>query len=174
MMFVKTLGVAIVGVAIIVTGGCRSACPCSGGTSELKSPCSVPAEERAGIEVGLSLLEKQGDNGVCVHVEIANRGSASHSLQVCPAMTICCVRGLHMIVSYGDTGVGLLDACKTKKPTPHEVFLPAGATFGFDMTIPEACLPEEAAKEGSDISLQLCYDLSDGAQVSSSIVRVRR
>ncbi len=170
MMFVRSFGAVVLLGAVLVASGCGHTARCGGDRGDV---CMVAVGESAGIELGLSVLDGKAGDGIGVRVEIANRGNYPHSLYVCPAMTICCVKNMHVMVSFGDTGIGLRDLCKKTNPTPHEVFLPAGATFGFDMTIPLDCLPEAVFEKGQELSVQLCLDLCDGTQAKSSLATVR-
>lgn len=105
------------------------------------------------IQVSSALKESSASNGVLMRVTIENAGQAPYSLMVCPAMTLCCVRGLHPVISMEDTGQGLLDLCRTEKPTPHEAFLPAGAAFSFDVRIPVTSLPEKCRASGAKFTV---------------------
>ena len=148
-----------------------------GAASVLASHCvKLSPAEAAGVEsplkVTLSLKETNPQEGVSFRVEIQNVGSEAHTLHVCPAMLLCCVKGLHPMISYGETGMGLRDICKKAKPTKHEVYLPKSAAFSFDMTIPPTHLPESSETKGGRVIVSLCYDLADGKQTHSNSVDV--
>lgn len=161
----------IVLCAIVLVGvACQKMCPCPG--SAKGSSCRLPPGMASDIALDLELVDAKSDDGIVVRAAITNRGQSPHSLSVCPAMTICCVRDLHVMVGYAESGMGLYDVCKEKNPTPHSVFLPSGATFSFNMTIPVECLPKKALAKGMPITLQLCYDVDDDTQVSSPEIEV--
>ena len=109
--------------------------------------------------------------GVCLRSEIENKGTVSRILQVCPEMYLCCVKDLHLLVSFDNTGMGLVDLCKQQQPTPHEVFLPPQASFAFDVRIPAERLPKAAMEANKKITLVLCYAYGEGKLVHSNVVQ---
>ena len=123
------------------------------------------------VAVRLALKSSSLAEGIALRVEIENQGAEPYSLHVCPTMKLCCVSGLHPMLSYGDTGMGLCDVCASAKPAKNEVFLPSGATFAFNMRLPPERLPAEAAKAGKAINVFLCYELGEQRLVHSNVVK---
>jgi hypothetical protein len=171
-LMVCVLAVAVAGMSGCVTsgdggtGGRNSSMPCIDGV------CKIPADVKSGIRLKILGKEASLSDGVALRVIISNRGLSPEILTVCPAMTLCCVKGLHPMVAYDGTGMGLLDVCKSKKPKKHETFLPAGADFSFNVTIPPDCLPAECLKKGKQIKVKFCYDCEDDVQVDSNELTV--
>lgn len=146
---------------------CALALACTGNTLAA-TECCTAAEAGTNVVIVVSAVMKESSasNGVLVRVTIENVGHAPYSLKVCPAMTLCCVRGLHPIIEYEDAGMGLLDLCREENPTPHETFLPAGAAFSFDIRIPTANLPTKCRAVGSKFSVKFCF--KDGTYKADS------
>lgn len=110
--------------------------------------------------LALSVIVKQhsATEGISLRAEIKNTSDAPRSIRVCPEMLMCCVVDLHLMVGYDDTGMGLLDVCNKKTDVVmHEVFLPVGATFSFDLKIPIVRLPKAANTPGKKLSILTCY-----------------
>lgn len=126
----------------------------------------------AAIAVSAVLKEASTSNGVLLRVTMENAGPAPYSLRVCPAMTLCCVRGLHPVIDMEETGVGLLDLCRVENPTPHETFLPAGAAFAFNVRIPPANLPEKCRVSGAAFSVHFRFQ-DKACLANSEPVRVK-
>lgn len=153
---------------VFLTGTEASSPNCSaenqgpGTKSDPNSPINIAMElKAAGLETGISL-----------RVSFENNGPNAISLNVCPAMLLCCVKGLHPLVTCEDTGVGLLDVCKVSKPTSHEVYLPIRAAFSFDLNIPPDRLPTACLEKGRQVSVCLFYEMDDAQSIRSNAVKV--
>jgi len=131
---------------LMVLAGCRSPWCCQPKAGcPMASPTvmtAMNATDSASLGITAAIRHATRADGILARVEMTNKGKAPQVLNVCPAMELCCVRGLHPMLEYDDTGMGLLDLCKVAKPTPQSVYLPAGAAFSFDMTIPVDHLPD--------------------------------
>ena len=123
------------------------------------------------VAVRLTLKSSSLSDGISLRVEIENQNAEPYRLQVCPAMKLCCVSGLHPMVSYGETGMGLVDKCANQTPKEHEVFLPGGAAFSFNMSLAPDNLPHEAVGAGKSINVFLCYELGEQRLVHSNVVK---
>lgn len=132
---------------------------------------SQPAAANSPARIALELKEASRDRGIQLRVLFENSGAEGFSLAVCPAMLLCCVKGLHPLISCDDTGVGLLDVCTVSSPTTHEVFLPANAAFSFDMHIPPERLPEVCLKSDRPLSVYVCYETDDQHTVESNVLK---
>ena len=75
------------------------------------------------------------------------------------------------MVSYGEKGMSLRHVCANQKPTEHEVFLPSGAAFAFNMHLAPDSLPSGAVGAGKVINVFLCYELGAQRFVHSNIVK---
>lgn len=148
-------------------------CPSHGeGAETAANADSHPAAKGgAPVRVTLELKEAGLEQGIQLRVLFENSGPAGFSLDVCPAMLICCVKGLHPLISCDNTGVGLLDVCTAPKPTPHEVFLPTDSTFSFDLNIPTARLPEVCLKKDQQLSVHVCYETDDHHTIESNVLK---
>lgn len=145
-------------------------------------PCT--AESLFGVKddpnspVSITVSVKSADlkDGIRLQVEIKNKRAEPLTLHVCPAMLMCCVKGLHPIVAFDETGIGLLDLYKEKsKPAERrerKVVLSANEGFSFDVLLPPDRLPEACRKKGKQITVLLCYELGEGRLVHSKPVKV--
>jgi len=139
----------------------------------------LTAEQLLGVEndpnspVGITLTLKDCSlkDGVRMRVEMENKGAEPYTLRVCPAMLLCCVKGLHPMIAFDETGMGLLDVCKAQKPGDHEVFLPSQTSFAFDLLIPPDRLPEAGRKAGKGLKVFLAYELGNQKLVHSNVVQ---
>ncbi|MBA4386345.1 MAG: hypothetical protein C0404_00080 [Verrucomicrobia bacterium] len=160
-------------VSLILATGCvtnakqhGACCPADNATWVQKAPLATA------MKIDLSVPAASAKDGVAVSVSLKNKGPDPVSLQVCPAMTLCCVKGLHPIVSYGETGKGLLDLCRVQNPTPQRTYMPANSSFGFETSIPVSCLPEPCRQKGSEFNLSFRYDIAENMFVDSAPVKV--
>ena len=162
------IGLTVVFFALLVVPGQVVAQCCAGGDA------FPVCKDDPDSPVKLSLLSKGADctDGIRLRAEIINRGSAPYSLSVCPAMLLCCVKGLHPLIAYDETGMGLMDLCTKPKPTPHEVLLPVNAAFAFDINIPIDRLPDACKEPGKAVQVKLCFELGEGKLVHSEAVKV--
>lgn len=132
-----------------------------GTTDATNSPVAIHATLKA-----CSLSE-----GISLRVEIENKSPVPYRLGVCPSMKLCCVKGLHPMVAYGEKGKSLRDTCAVQKPTDHEVFLPSGAAFSFNMKLGPDSIPKEALEAGNVIHVFLSYDLPEQKFIHSNVVK---
>ncbi len=124
----------------------------------------------APVAVKAELTAYSAATGVICRVHITNTSAAPYSLRVCPNTYLCVVANLHPIVSYGDTGMGLLDLCAGAKPSePHEVFLLPNATLSVDVCIPPDRVPKEA---GKSFQVGFCYGFEAGKVVHSNALKI--
>lgn len=163
----RLLGVALcaayIGVAAqTALADCTADKPIKEGKSSSNSP----------VDITLQLKDASVETGILVRVMFQNSGLEGMSLSVCPNMMLCCVKGLHPLITCEDTGIGLLDVCTVSRPTSHEVYLPRGSAFSFDLNIPPDRLPSECAEKGRQISVCVCYEMEDGASVRSNVIQV--
>lgn len=151
----------------------------AGGSAEASSTDCAHTTPAAGsqtavadglVKVALELQAATREQGVELRVLFENSGAEGFSLAVCPTMLLCCVKGLHPLISCGDTGVGLLDVCTTTNPTNHEVFLPANSTFSFNIRIPPERLPEVCLQSGQSLSVHVRYEADDQHPIESNVV----
>lgn len=133
---------------------------------------AAKSDSASPIKITLKLLEAGLETGINLRVSFENSGPDALSLSVCPAMLLCCVKGLHPLVTCEDTGVGLLDVCQVSKPTSHEVYLPVHSTFSFDLNIPPDRLPAECIQKGRQVSVCLFYEMDDEQGIRSNAVGV--
>jgi hypothetical protein len=129
-------------------------------------------EPNSPVALAVTLKSADSKDGVCVRTEVLNRGKEPYKLAVCPAMLMCCVRGLHPMIAFDQSGMSLLDLCKEKKPTPREVFLPATASFAFDLRIPVDRLPEMCRQAGKKFYVLASFELGEMKFVHSNVVEV--
>lgn len=123
------------------------------------------------VVIRLTLKSSSLVDGISMRVEIENQSAEPYRLQVCPAMKLCCVSGLHPMVSYGKTGMGLVDKCAQQEPAGHELFLPSGAAFSFNVHLAPGTLPAEAVGAGKIINVFFCYELGEQGLVHSNVVQ---
>lgn len=157
-------------MAGLFSGGSEAAAP----ADCVKTTPVVGGQQAAAegsVRVALELKEASRKHGIQLRVSFENAGAEGFSLDVCPAMLLCCVKGLHPLVSCDDTGVGLLDVCTVSTPTSHEVFLPANAAFSFDMLIPAERLPEVCLKSDQALSVYVCYEADDQHSIESNVLQ---
>lgn len=158
-------------VAGLFPGGSEGAAPAD--CAKTTPVAGIRQEAADGlVRVALELKEASREHGVQLRVTFENSNAEGFSLEVCPAMLLCCVKGLHPLVSCDDTGVGLLDVCTGSKPTSHEVFLPTNAAFSFDMHIPPERLPEVCLKSDQPLSVYLRYEADDQHSIESNVLNV--
>jgi len=131
---------------------------------------TIKADANSPLNIVLQLKEADPETGISLRVSFENNGPDAISLDVCPAMLLCCVKGLHPLVTCEDTGVGLLDVCKVAKPTSHEVYLPIRSAFSFDLNIPPERLPAACLEKGRQVSVCLLYETEDAQSVRSNAV----
>lgn len=124
------------------------------------------------VAVVVSVTSADAEKGVRLRIEIRNVAAKPHTFAVCDSMTLCCVKDLHPLIGHGDTKMGLQDLCRKEKPTAHDVFLPAKATFAFDAAIPPGWLPESVLSGQDELRIQFCYDLGNKQTVHSNAVAV--
>jgi hypothetical protein len=157
----SVVGVAIAGLLM----GCTAVKPRGTAACALE-----PCNDTAPVEIKLTVNEASASAGVSTTVRIENVSPAPYTLEVCPAMKLCCVKGLHVMLGSEITAMSLMDGCAGKNPERHAVFLPSGAAFEFDMSIPAASLPEGAAAKGEELAVQLCLELADDNSLCSDAV----
>lgn len=168
MRFLSCVTVSMLAASML--SGCvggRGSCECR----RQGKPVHIPPLATA-LAVDLSVPKSSARDGVQMSVAIRNKGPDPFTLQVCPAMTLCCVKGLHPVVQYDNTGKGLLDLCKEAKPVPQNTFLPGGSSFSFESVIPISCLPEPCRQKGAEFTLTLRYDISPFQAVESMPVKI--
>lgn len=154
----------------LFSGGSEGAAPADCAKTTPASN-SQPAVVDGLVRVTLELKEANREHGLQLRVSFENAGAEQFSLEVCPAMLLCCVKGLHPLISCDDTGVGLLDVCTRSKPTSHEVFLPANAAFSFDMHIPPERVPEVCLKSDQPLSVYVRYEADDQHSIESNVLK---
>lgn len=150
----------------VVTEAVASTPECSG---ENKASAAEPSATEP-LDLTLELKNADVTKGIVLRVSFANSGPDAVSLSVCPAMLLCCVKGLHPLVTCQATGVGLLDVCKVSRPTSHEVYLPINSAFSFDLNIPPDRLPEGCIERGKKVSVCVCYEMDDTRVIRSNSV----
>ena len=123
------------------------------------------------VAVRVALKSCSVAEGILLRVEIENQSAEPYKLGVCPAMKLCCVKGLDPMVSYGEKGMSLRDLCTSRKPTEHEAFLPSGAAFAFNMRLAPDTLPSEAVGAGKVINVFLRYELGEQRFIHSNVVK---
>jgi len=131
------------------------------------------ADSTSPVNIVLELLEAGLEKGISLRVSFENSGPAGISLNVCPAMLLCCVKGLHPLITCEDTGVGLLDVCKLASATSHETYLPVHSTFSFDINIPPDRLPSACLEKGRQITVSLLYETENAKSINSNAVRAQ-
>ena len=160
---------SIVMAFIMIAMGCSAKereTPRSGDSSRLdKNMCSP-------IGVRLELKGADIEKGLTFRAEIDNRGSIPHALTVCPHMLMSWVVGAHLLARQDDWSVGLLDVCEAPKPSAREALLPPNASYGFDLTVPAARLPQNLRDSGRGFSVQLLYEIEDQNCAQSNVVQV--
>jgi len=124
------------------------------------------------INITLQLKNANIEEGILLRVMFQNSGHEAMSLSVCPNMLLCCVKGLHPLITCEDAGIGLLDVCTVSRPTSHEVYLPVDSAFSFNLNIPSNRLPSACSEKGREISVCVCYEMEDGLSVRSNVIRV--
>jgi hypothetical protein len=67
--------------------------------------------------------------------------------------------------------LGLRDVCEVPKPSAREALLPPNASYGFDLTVPSARLPEYLRYSGGGFSVQLPYEIEDQNCAESNVVQ---
>lgn len=170
MMKFRLVGIVFAGLIAV----CVADKPCSSGGCMLPSAtttglCMLPSATNTvtPVVLDLKIQSASADVGTKATIRISNVGDSPYTLYACPSMTLCCIKGLHVMLGSSETAISLLDSCKAKKPVQHEVFLPIGATFEFDVTIPSDYFPVGSTKSGEALVVQLCLELSDGTKLCS-------
>ena len=124
------------------------------------------------VALKLTLKSAGVKDGVQLHAEIENKSAAPYKLLVCPGGHLCCVEGLHPLVAYDNTGMGLCDFCKTKPHCAQEKTLASKASYPLDIAIPTNRLPEKCRKPGKTFSVLLCFELGENKLVHSNTIEV--
>ena len=156
-----------VGFAGAVVVGMLAGCAAVGSDTRECCTLEVDVVENAPVTLRVALDEATAVGGARATVRISNTGESPYVLKVCPAMKLCCIKGMHVTLGSEETGMSLIDVCTVSNPERHETFLPIGATFEFVMSIPAEYLPQGANKRGQKLALQLCMELADGGQLLS-------
>jgi len=143
---------------------------------------TVTAKDFLGVEnpvdspLDIRLVSKAASlkEGLQLAVTIKNVSDKPYAINTCPNMQMCRVLGLHPMIAFDDTGMGLLDACKdkTSKEKPVETLVAAKGEFNVDLTIPADRFPKAARVKDKEISIFLCFKLADGRLVHSNVVKV--
>ena len=150
MWFIRLRVLSVLTAAVMLISGA--------GVSAADLIPSATNDENQPLALSVVVKQQSVTDGITLRAEIKNTSASPRSIRVCPEMLMCCVVDFHLTVSYDDTGMGLLDVCNNKKArSAHEVFLPAGASFSFDLKIPVGRLPELARKPGKKLTIQACY-----------------
>jgi hypothetical protein len=148
------------------------------------SPCceTVVAKDFLGVEnpadspLDIRLVSKAASlkEGLQLAVTIKNVSDKPYEIYTCPNMQMCRVRGLHPMIAFDETGMGLLDVCKdrTCKEKSVETRVAAKGEFNVDLTIPADRLPKAARVKDKEISVFLCFKLADGRLVHSNVAKV--
>lgn len=152
---------------LVSVAGCR--CP-------MMSPCnedclkgaSVDSNSRVSLEIVTEVKEATVAKGIKAHVAMTNKGPGPFVTGICPAMELCCVKNLHPMLAYDDTGLGLLDLCMTNRASRYSIFLPVGTTFSFDLTIPLEKLPDNIRVAGKVVQVYVAYRFDDGTFLESN------
>ncbi len=160
------LAIMMFASAGILTTGCKTCQSCSGDF------CTLPKAVNADLDIEVSAKSASLQDGVSLRINLHNTGNVPQSFQVCPTMSLCCVKGLAPMLAYDDTGMSLLNVCQSAKPKVHETYLPAGSEFAFDLTIPIDKLPEACRKAGKPLSFSFRYLSDTGVTTDSNTVTV--
>jgi len=80
--------------------------------------------------------------------------------------------GARLRVRKEGWSAGLVDVCEVPKPSPREALLPPKASYGFDIKVPMARLPDSLRKNGGDFTVQLLYEIEDLRCAESNVVQV--
>ncbi len=137
---------------------------CLGGENPADSPVDIQlVSKAANLKEGLQWT-----------VTIKNVSDKPYRLNTCPNMQMCRVLGLHPMLAFDDTGMGLLDICKdkTSQNKPVETWMAPKDEFKFDFSIPADRIPRAARVKDKEISVFLCFKLADGRLVHSNVVKV--
>ncbi|MDA3798437.1 MAG: hypothetical protein PF692_05075 [Kiritimatiellae bacterium] len=169
-------------LALVIVTVCVAACPSglctlpstttttTNTTTTTTGLCMLPATTTTTgtpVMLDLKIQSASADVGAKSTIRISNVGDSPYTLYACPSMTLCCIKDLHIMLGSSETAISLLDVCKAKKPVQHEVFLPIGATFEFDVTIPSDYFPVGSTQPGEALVIQLCLELTDGTRLCS-------
>ena len=143
---------------------------------------TVTAKDFLGVEnpvdspLDIRLVSKAASlkKGLQLSVTIKNVSDKPYSIYTCPNMQMCRVLGLHPMIAFDETGMGLLDVCKDKnsKEKPVETLVAAKGEFKVDLTISADRFPKAARVKDKEISVFLCFKLADGRLYHSNVVKV--
>jgi len=113
-------------------------------------------------------------DGIRLKVTFKNISDKPYPLSICTNMLLCCVAGLHPIVAFDGTGMGLLDLCKdTTGPAPAmNISVAPKADHTIDVTIPSQRLPANACIADKALLVFFCFELGDGKPFHSNVVKV--
>ena len=173
------ISTALAAVALVYAGWAfgagEAAVPAN--CAEMTAKDLVGMENPADSPVKVEVTAKSASlkDGVRLRVSIENTSSAPYALTVCTNMLMCCVKGLHPMVAFEGTGMGLLDVCKDKKAAsdPREMFLPVNAAFSFDLKIPVSRLPGPTQKKDAELSAFVCFELGEGKLFHSNVAKIK-
>jgi len=171
----RRAAMAAVLAAGIVTGGwvlgkdgCKE-CGSVEGVLGIENPTNSP--------IGLVTAVKDAGlkDGIQLTVTFENKSQQPYKLMMCSNRLMCCVKGLHPLLAFDGTGVGLLDPCKSNAAPKEakENLIPAKGTCAIDVTIPSDRLPEAARQKDKELTIFFCFELADGQLYHSNTVRVK-
>jgi hypothetical protein len=84
-----------------------------------------------------------------------------------------CVVGAHVLVRQEEWSAGLVDVCKAPGPSRREALLLPNASYGFDLKVPVARLPDFLRESREGFTVQLLYEIEDLQCAESNVVPVR-
>ncbi len=135
---------------------------------QAESTDNEPAEQ-TDHPIAIRIVEASGceKNGIKLRVEMANIQDTSYRFSICTGRILCCVKGMFIVLTYADTGIGLLDAERaTGQQETGEVILVGGAVYSFPITIPLERLPDDYSVPGLSLDVELGF-LADGGPIHS-------
>ena len=111
--------------------------------------------------------------GITMRVSLENVSSIPQVLTVCPTLSLCNVKGIHVSLDYEDKWITLLNIWREPKPMLKEVFLLPGSAFSCDLRIPSDYLHDHLKQAGKDVSVEVLYALGEDRTAYSNKIRIR-
>ena len=125
------------------------------------------AEKKQRLDIDITVESASIDEGIGIEVKMTNNSNELISLDVCPNRKLCCVKKLHPLIEYNDTGMGLADWCEGEAHKEYKTALPTNTSFISKVVLSPDCLPENCLKAGQEITVQFCYELGESKLVHS-------
>lgn len=147
MQAIKLTVMGLVAAAMIPVSGFGAekepAACCETGIVQACLGCENPADSP--VDIRLVSQSASLKDGLHWKVTIKNVSDKPYVLNTCTNMLMCRVLGLHPMLAFDHTGMGLVDICKNKtvSKTPVKISVAPQDEFAFDLIIPPSRIPPE-------------------------------